>query len=280
MIHTEHLEKVIALTLATGYLDKEKQVSLFIVSQRPESGKSALLEKFSETNGVRILSNATAAAIWRDYGADIGKGLIKHFLIPEFLAPMSRNTATTGAFLSTLQMMVEEGLVSFHSGFLKESVKFSEPRTVGVIACLPKVAFERSRLSWTVSGFLSRFMVVTYSYNQKTVEAIFESIVDAKYLKETKQSLQFPKEPVAITIDAEIGKLCQDLALGVTEMARNRKGLYGFRELKNVRRLVAGNVILENINKKEHRTEATMADFEVVKSISYLFNEEFNEVKK
>jgi len=175
---------------------------------------------------------------------------------------------------------VEEGLVSYHSGFLKKSVHFNQPHTVGVIACLPKVAFERSRLSWTVSGFLSRFMVVSYSYDQETVDAIFESIISAKYLNETQQSLNFPKEQMTITIDAKIGTLCKKLALGVTEVARDRKGLYGFRELKNVRRLVAGNVVLENVTKNTKRDKATMADFQVISELSYLFNEEFNEVKR
>lgn len=276
---TKDLEKIIALTLASAYIKDEKPASLMIVSDRPESGKTQLVNKYDGTDGIALLSDATAFALWRDFGKRIERNLIKHIIIPEFLAPLSRNKSTVNSFIAMLQMMMEEGLREIHTGFLKQAIEFDEPKVVGVITCLPSITYVSNRLSWLVSGFLTRFIVVTYKYSQATIMNIFNSILGREYMNENNLKLKFPNEKMEVIMPREIGVLCQELALDVTRKERASEKLYGFREVKNILRLVASNVVLDNIEQNENRNQATQKDFAAINKISYLLNEEYNELK-
>lgn len=273
MVHTADIEKVIALTLASAYVEGEKPVSLMLVSDRPESGKTDIIKQFSETESIKVISDLTAYALWRDFQMPISKGEIKHFIIPEFLAPISRAT-TVNSFIATLQMLIEEGLTEIHTGFLKP-MTFDTPMTIGVIACMPRNTFQANRLNWDVSGFLSRFVLATYRYNDHTVASIFDSIVKRDYLAEIKQHLKF--KPATITVPTPIAEKCRVLAENITAQARKDGKCYGFRELKNILRFVAAMVILDR-TEGATRLVVTEADFTEVARLSYLFNEEFNAI--
>jgi len=275
MINTADIEKVVALTLASGYVEGEKPVSLMLVSDRPESGKTEIVKQFSKIPNIAIVNDMTAFAMWRDFGSAIAKGDIKHFIMPEFLAPISRKS-TVDSFIATLQMMIEEGLTEIHTGFL-EPIKFDSPKVIGVIVCMPRNTFKGNRLNWDISGFLSRFVLATYKYNDDTVKKIFDSIFNQEYLQETKQPLKF--KTASITIPKSIRAKCLSMAVEITKQARKDGKCYGFRELKNIIRFVASMVILDNANGAT-RHEANEADFEEVARLSYLFNEEFNSLRE
>ena len=279
MIHTQDLERTVALALASAYVEGEKPLSLMIVSDRPESGKTEVVNSFYGMKGIAILSDVTAFALWRDFGKELATGRLKHLIIPEFLAPISRGTQTVESFIATLQMLVEEGLSEIHTGFLKP-IKLASPVTIGVIACLPRTAFNEHRLDWEVSGFLSRFMVITYKYDSKSVQQIFDSIEKQDYLTETRISLNFERK-MSIEIPRFIARKCRVLAETITEKARKDGKCYGFRELKNILKCVAANVILDNMKHPEaERLTADYWDFKVVERLRYLFNEDFNSLNR
>jgi len=276
MIQTADLERAIALALASSYVKGEKPVSLLIVSDRPEAGKSDVLSKFSKSSKIAYLTDATAYALWRDFHQVIARGEVRHMLIPEFLLPLSRSSDTVKSFITTLQALIEEGFAEIHTGFLKP-IKFQSAVSVGVLACMPRPAFLKYKPEWELSGFLSRFMVVTYSYDAKTVEEIFQSIINRAYLTEVDITLDFPEESMDITIPETVAQKCLKLALYVTETARSKGKAYGFRELKNIQRMVAANVILDNMKHRESvRTIADLYDFAMVMRLRYLFTEDFN----
>lgn len=271
MIHIADLAKVVALTLASAYVKGEKPASLMIVSDRPESGKTELVKKFSELTGVAVLSDVTAYALWRDFHKQILNGEIRHFIIPEFLAPISRS-ASVASFIATMQMMIEEGLSEIHTGFL-EPIILPTPVTIGLIICMPRSCYGVHKMEWDISGFLSRFIVATYKYDDETIDAIFQSIVERQYLQEGKLNLHFTEATIEIPL--AIALKCRKLAETITDKARKDGRLYGFRELKNILRFVASNVIVDRANGSD-RTVANDADFDEIYRISYLFNEQFN----
>lgn len=273
MINTSDIEKVIALTLASAYVKGDKPVSLMIVSDRPESGKTDIIKQFSGTKGIAVISDMTAYALWRDFGTAIRQGTIKHFIIPEFLAPISR-TSTVDSFIATLQMMIEEGLTEIHTGFLKP-ITFDAPITIGLIVCMPRNAFRANRNNWDVSGFLSRFVLATYRYDDDTVVSIINSIVGMEYLQELKIHLNF--EVASISTPVAIAEKCRVLSDELTAQARKDGKCYGFRALKNALRFVSAMVILERATGSD-RLEVNEADFKEVAKLSYLLNEEFNAV--
>lgn len=274
MIRTKDIEKIIALTLASAYVEGDKPASLMIVSERPESGKTDMVQMFSENTGIVVLSDVTAFALWRDFYKEITARKIKHIIIPEFLAPLTRSSAIDN-LIATFQMMIEEGLTEIHTGFLP-SIKFDTPISIGLIICMPRNAYVRHKLSWETSGFLSRFLVATYSYDKDTIEAIFKSIIQRQYFEKSK--IKFAFTSATIEIPVPIAEMCRGLAESITSKSRQEGKLYGFRELKNILRFIASNVIIERANGSK-RTVATKDDFDEVSRLSYLFNENFNHIK-
>lgn len=280
MINTQDLEQIVALTLYSAYIKGEKAVSVMVISDRPESGKSEIVTKFYGNKGIAFLSDVTAYALWRDFKTEIETGALKHMIIPEFLAPLSRKAETVQSFISTLQMLIEEGVMEIHTGFL-QPMKLASPTAIGIIICMPREAFAQRRQEWEMSGFLSRFVVVSYKYDNNTVGTIFNSIVDRDYIGENRRiKLAFPASPCGVVIPADIGELTKNYVIQQTERIRKEGKGYGFRELKNVLRLLCANVIMKNAQGNGQRDTVNMTDFEEVKRLSYLINEEFNALRE
>lgn len=278
MVHTKDLEKLFALSIASSYIKEEKPVSLMVVSDRPESGKTEMASKFFGKKGIAVVSDLTAYGFWRDFKEVLETGELRHIIIPEFLAPTSRGADTVGSFIALLQMLIEEGLTEIHTGFL-HPIRFNHPVVVGAIVCMPRDAFQANRTGWITSGFLSRFVLATYKYNDASVESIFESIVSRKYRKSSPASIDLSRyEPVPIGIPRPVAEACRVLSDDIVADERARGGCYGFRELKHLMRLTASNVVLDRAMNKSKRSTATMKDFDEIVSLSYLINEQFNAV--
>lgn len=283
MIHTKDLEKIVLLALASAYLINDKPASLMIVSERPESGKTELVRKFGKNKGIVMLSDVTAFSMWRDLHDEIEKGKIKHIIIPEFLAPLSRRTSLD-SLIATFQMMIEEGLTEIHSGFLKEAIKFSRPIVVGLIVCMPLNAYAANKPNWEMLGFLSRFLLVTYKYDGHTIDAIFDNIMEEEHYQQEDKESDF--NPAMVNIPRPIAEKCLALSTSITQQARNEGKLYGFRELKNIKRLVRANALLKATENKykdtgaSDRLTATEEDFNEISRLSYLFNEDFNALRE
>lgn len=277
MIDTKDLEYTIALTLASAYIAGETPQSTMIVSDRPEAGKTLLVNKFRQVDGIAVISDGTAKGILESFKSRFIDGSLKHLIIPEFLAPISRNQNTVNSFLATIQILIEDGFQRIDTGFIHQT--YDSPKRIGVIACLPKPAFHANKVKWLASGLLSRFLLVSYNYSFDTIDAIFESIMSRQYLNELDNTLEF-KEAIDVELPYEIAQLCKELALETTEKSRHSKGLYGFRQLESVQRMVMANVVLDKAQGIDRANKATIDDFNKVKEVSYLFNDEFNELKK
>lgn len=277
------LEKIVSLALCSGYIEGDKPLSILVISDRPESGKTDIIKRFSETPGVKFASDISGYGIKRDFLAGIMNGTLHHIIIPEFLQPLMKGRVSAQSFTTTLQVVMEDGCIGFHTGFVKSTAlpPGSEIRTVGVIGCMPRPLFTRQlRYEWAKTGFLSRWLIVTYKYNDDAVCNIIASIERGDYIhsKDPKLVLDGTKE--TIVIPAEIARACTNLALGVVNEARQAGLAYGFREIKHIRALVASNVIYDRIINGSERVTATMEDFKEVERLGYLFNEQFNEVKQ
>lgn len=277
MINTKDLELAVALTLATAYIEGETPQSLMIVSERPEAGKTLLVNQFKQVDGIAVISDGTAKGILESFKGDLVSGKLKHLIIPEFLAPISRNQNTVSSFLATIQILIEDGFQRIDTGFIHQ--KYDSPKRIGVIACLPKPAFMTNKMKWSASGLLSRFLVLSYAYATDTIGSILDSIMERQYLNENDLSIKFV-QTVKVELPLEVAGKCKDLALATTEKARRAGSMYGFRQLESVMRLVMAKVVLDRAQGIDRDNVATLEDFEAVEAISYLFNDEFNEVKQ
>ncbi len=283
MIGTNDLDKIVALTLCSGHINGEKPLSILILSDRPESGKTEIVKKFCDTPYVEYCTDVSGFGLMRDLSTRITKGEVKHIVIPELLKPLMKGKTASDNFTSTLQTVMEDGIMGQHTGFLKSrtSVKSEDIKTVGIIGCMPRKAFTTDiKKRWNMTGFMSRWLVISYKYNDDTVTHILESIRSGEYLTDPIHPLNFDGESYKVIIPLDIGIKCEKLGLNITEEARKAGALYGFREIKHIRTLVAANVVYNRVVNGVSDLVATMEDFNEIERLGYLFNEQFNAVKK
>jgi hypothetical protein len=277
VINTKELEKVMALTMYSAYIKGDNASSLMISSDRPESGKSQSVNKYYGNYGLAYVSDCTAYGLWRDFHKEIESGSIKHLIISEFLAPLSRNKDTVNSFISTLQVLIEEGVMEIHTGFL-EPIKLSAPSSLGAIICMPRTAYNRNIQEWVLSGFASRFITLSYKYSYETIDDIFDSIKDREYYGESKIKLSFPSHSVNVDIPPDIAESAKQWVIQKTEELRRTGSGYGFREFKNFLRLLQANVIMENHQKEVvgNRVTVNKEDLSEIIELSRLINADFN----
>lgn len=91
MIKLEELEKLIEITLLTGYIRDERPVSLLITAD-PESGKTELVKKAKRVKGIPYLTDATAWGIIDKYWDAIEQGKVRHITIPDLTVPLGKQT--------------------------------------------------------------------------------------------------------------------------------------------------------------------------------------------
>ncbi|GAJ18755.1 unnamed protein product, partial [marine sediment metagenome] len=96
MIKLGELEKLIEITLFTGYIKDERPVSLLIVAQ-PESGKTELVKKAKRVKGVLYLTDATAWGIINKHWDDIESRKVRHLIVPDLTVPLGKQTETRKA---------------------------------------------------------------------------------------------------------------------------------------------------------------------------------------
>lgn len=277
------LEKIVSLALCSGYLEGDKPLSVLIISDRPESGKTDIIKRFSETPGVKFASDISGYGIKRDFAEGIMNGTLRHIIIPEFLQPLMKGKVSAQSFTTTLQVVMEDGCIGFHTGFVKSTTlqAGSEIRTVGVIGCMPRPLFTKQlRYEWAKTGFLSRWLIVTYKYSDEAIDNIMSSIEKGDYIHTKDPKVVLNGTKALVTLPPDVSKACTGLAMEVVKEAREAGLAYGFREVKHIRALVAANVIYDRIINGSERTTATMDDFKEVERLGYLFNEQFNEVRQ
>lgn len=279
LVDIEDIDRIVGLILASAHIEGEKPLSCLLVSDRPESAKSTLVMRYGKVKGTKIFGKGTSHALIKYHRAELQRGEIKHFLLPEFLGPLSYSPSVVNSFITLLQEMTEEGLTSVYSGSLKSVVKFKEPMIVGIIGAMPREMYMKQAMSWMASGFLSRMVIVTYRYSKPSIERIKQSIVLQQYRDEVPAYMPVPSEKYHIDMPVAIAEACLEISDQITAQAQKDGNLYGFRELKHIMSLVMANVALENMVNGGLRTEATMQDFTEIARLSYLFNEQFKELR-
>lgn len=274
MINVEKLVTMVRLVLLSAYLKNEKPVSLMIVSDRPESGKTEIIKKFDGNRKIAMVTDATAFGIWRDFHEQLSNGDINHLLFPDFLTLVSRQKTTVDALITTLNPLIEEGLASLHTGFLKP-LSIAAPRPIGIILAMIKEPLDKYKKEWMSNGFLSRLLIFTYKYSDDTVRAIFKSILDEEYIDEKPSIIRFPDgiKPVhcSLAMGAALTLLMRKLPVQ-KQLFEDRRS-YGFRMIKNLRRLAKANALYCGRNEVEQK------DIDVIAEVSEYMNEEYRELK-
>jgi len=228
MIKIEPLEKAIECTLLSPYIKDEKPISLLIVA-KPESGKSSVMKQYRENKGIVYVTDCTAYGIIRDILPKIVSGEIKTIMIPDLITPLSKQTKTRQSFVAFLNNLIEEGVakITTYSNVWNKDVE------ANVITAVTDEALGDARHSWAKIGFLSRFIIFSYSYNISTVVEVLERY--SKHgLNQDISKLNIPKKQVKINLSEELANDLNPIAMTIGEQFR----LYGFRAKINFRSLL------------------------------------------
>jgi len=260
IIHIEPLKKIIEAVLITPYIKGEKPLSLMIVA-KAESGKTSAMKMYRETKGVLLITDCTAYGITRDILPKIISGEIKTLIIPDLITPLSKSHKTRQSFVAFLNNLIEEGVakVTTYATIWDKEVK------ANVITAVTGDVLKDGRHEWAKMGFLSRFIIFSYSYSMSTVEAIL-NYYSEHGLKIDNVKFRLPTEEVDIRLPKEIADELNPIAKKVGEQFE----LYGIRAKINFRSLLKA-LALRNGSKTV--TEAEFREFlELTDYMNFKYN--------
>lgn len=248
LINVEPLKKIIECTLISPYIKDEKPTSLLIVA-KPESGKSSVMKQYRQSKGVVYLTDCTAYGLTRDILPKIVSGEIKTIMIPDLITPLSKSTKTRQSFVAFLNNLIEEGVAKMTT----YATVWNKDCNANVITAVTDEELRDARHNWAKIGFLSRFILFSYSYSISTVTEILNAYSEhGLTIKNIKVKL--PRGKKAIELTKEIADKIDPIAMKIGEQFR----LYGIRAKINFRSLLK---CLAYRNKKKMVTEEEFKEF-------------------
>jgi hypothetical protein len=262
MIGVEFLKKIIECALISPYIKGEKPISLLIVA-KPESGKSSVMKQYRENKGIVYLTDCTAYGITRDILPKIVSGETKTIMIPDLLTPMSKQTKTRNSFVAFLNNLIEEGVAKMTT----YANVWNKDVNANVITAITDEALRDARHCWAKMGFLSRFIIFSYSYSIQKVVEIFKRYSTGG-VEQLSFDIKLPEKQVDVTLPPEIADKLDPIAMKIGEQFK----LYGFRAKINFRNL------LKCLAVRNGREAVTEAEFEEFLELANYMNFEYNPI--
>jgi len=260
LIRVEPLKKIIECALISPYVKNEKPLSLLIVA-KAESGKTSVMKLYRQNKGVVYITDCTAYGISRDILPKIVSGDIKTIMIPDLLTPLSKSFKTRQSFVAFLNNLIEEGIVKMTS----YAMIWDRDVKANVITAVTDQALKDGRHEWAKMGFLSRFILFSYSYNISTIVEILN-----RYSKHgldlSNVKPRMPKKEIDVELPQKIADKLNPVAMKIGEQFH----LYGIRAKINFRCLLK---CLAFRNKKKTVTEEELEEFlELADYMNFSFN--------
>lgn len=254
MVKVAPLKKMIECALISPYIKNEKLLSLLIVA-KAESGKTSTMRTYRENKGIVYMSDCTAYGITRDVLPKMVSGEIKTLIIPDLITPLSKATKTRNSFIAFLNNLIEEGVakITTYATVWNKEVK------ANVITAVTEIALRDARHSWAKMGFLSRFIVFSYSYNISTIVEILNQYSEHGSNLGTT-NINLPKRNVDVELSVAMADRLNPIAVKIGEQFN----LYGIRAKINSRSLLkclAYRNKSKMVSEREFKEFLELADF-------------------
>lgn len=242
----EIIREAVELTLISARIEGEQPGSLLITAE-VEEGKTHLVSQYMSNSGVAYLADATAYGIVEEYLTEIRSGRIRHLIFPELIRPLERQKETASSFVAFLGELIEEGIKEIQT--YNTRIRLPTPVKAGVIACIARGSLKDRIPHWNSTGFLSRFLAVSYSYGDETAEQVRTNIIEGK--SSEPRNLVLPEQQ-KVHVPEEIARGLASMAVGLAQ------GLYpplhGFRMQKHLQRLAMASALRagrDSVNKDD-----------------------------
>jgi hypothetical protein len=263
LIDVEPLKKIIECCLISPYVKDERPISLLIIA-KAESGKTSAMKMYRQNKGVIYLTDCTAYGITRDILPKIVSGEIKTIMIPDLITPLSKSTKTRQSFVAFLNNLIEEGVAKMTT----YATVWNKDCNANVITAVTDEELKDARHNWAKIGFLSRFILFSYSYSISTITEILNAYSEhGLTIKNLKVKL--PKGKKDIRLPKEIADKIDPIAMKIGEQFR----LYGLRAKINFRSLLKA---LAFRNKRKMVSEEEFREF--LELAGYM-NSDFNPLR-
>jgi len=270
MIKLEIIEKIIQLTICTGYLQNTRPLSLMIIASK-ESAKTETTTQFAQNDGILLMNNFTPTSFMENYILKFGSGEYRHLIIPDLLSCINRQKYLVDTTITFLNAFMEEGVKEIASkAFEGGTIKLDRPVRGGVITTIAKEDFEDRWKRWSSVGFLTRWLPVSYEYTQEIVEEILYAVAteDESRILGTPIKLDLPKARVKVTIPKELSAVLIEPG---KEM-QSRLSTYGFRGVRHLRRLVQAQALISG------RHEVISEDIEEILKLAEFCNMDYKTI--
>jgi hypothetical protein len=263
LVHVEPLQKIIECALISPYIKNEKPISLLIVA-KAESGKTSTMKLYRQNKGIVYVTDCTAYGITRDILPKMVSKEIRTLMIPDLLTPLSKSFKTKQTFIAFLNNLMEEGIVKITT----YAMIWDKDVNANIITAVTDQALQDGRHEWAKMGFLSRFILFSYSYNLSTIMEILnrysEHGLDIDDVK-----LQLPKKEIDIELSKEMADKLNPISMKVGEQFE----LYGIRAKINFRSL------LKALAYRNGRKAVSDAEFKEFLELADYMNFDFNIIR-
>jgi hypothetical protein len=178
MFKTEKVEKLIKYALLSGFVKNDVPLSLMLVSP-PEHAKTSIIRGIKCKNAYETADLSPKPIIDKVIPMLLNDH-IHHIVIPDFVKPCSHKAVTVDSTVAFLNAMIEEGVQN--QDFFGQSMSLPRIVRAGLITSLTPAYFNKYFKRWNDIGFLTRFLVVSYSYSDTTKSEIHNIIKENKLL--------------------------------------------------------------------------------------------------
>jgi len=162
------------------YEQKEIPLNPMIVAP-PGTGKTAMIDQFSENDGVMVFGKITEHSLLDKYLEDLKSGQ-KRLLIPDMVNPANMKTETVNALITFLNAYISwEGVrtISHYGGHFPIALR--SPLRGSLMTSMATNDFQRMFKSLAATGFASRLVIVGYFYKRDTVREIMLNLAYHKH---------------------------------------------------------------------------------------------------
>lgn len=294
MIKIKDLQKLIESSILTGYLKNERKTNFLIIAES-ESGKSELIKVGGQYKNAFITNKLSYKPLVDKILPRVENKEISHILIPDFISILGSKRASDN-LIPALNNFMEEGIENL--SFYGSERNFKNPIKGGILTAITKKEFEKHIIKWRDTGFLSRFLTITYCYSDSTVTQIHKFIEKNKHIDELKKHKNMENidlNSISVDIPSEISERINIIA---DQLVRNNKNYifqkkrgeswqnwevkinnYGFRLHKQLRALIKG-ICLFNSELKKNKTnyKVTTKDFEDLNGLTKFLNFSYTEI--
>lgn len=197
--------ELVKMFAMTGFIAGESPQSMLLISE-PGSGKTELLERFTENTFLRYASDLTTRGLYPLLKAAHQEALT-HVVATEFQKFFLRKSATAEATLGTLCQAMEEGVGEVLVGDKPENFQGAQLGLIGAIT-------HKTAKKWTDAlreyGFWSRCASFEWTMPMSELRQVMRAITAGDKSDLAKIKLPAPDRKIAVTFPVSLSEQLED----------------------------------------------------------------------